>query len=102
MTYLIVNKSEAVIKLKEFVALTKNKFGKSIKSIISDNAKEYLCDKFENYLIDNGIERQLNVPYCSEQNGVSERKNRTIVEMVCTMQSEAKLPKNFCGGWGGE
>lgn len=72
---------------------TKNKFGKLMKAV-RFNAQEYIGDSFENYITKNGIEHQLNVPYCSPRNGVSEGKNRTIVEMACTML----LDQNISGG----
>lgn len=49
MTYLFPHKSEAIVKLKKYMALVKNKVGMSIKSIRSDNTKEYMSDDFENY-----------------------------------------------------
>lgn len=95
MAYLLAHKSEAIIKLKKYIALVKNKFSRSVKSIGSDNAKEHISDDFENYLTESGIELQLSVPYCSPGTGSQREKNRTIVEMARTMLSEAKLPKHF-------
>lgn len=43
------------------------------------------------------MEHKLSVLYCSPQNGVSERKNRTIVEMARTMLSDVSLHKHFWG-----
>ncbi|XP_049369398.1 uncharacterized protein LOC125834277 [Solanum verrucosum] len=42
-----------------------------------------------------GIEHQLTVPYSLQQNGVSERKNRTIMEMSRYLLHEKNLPKKF-------
>lgn len=42
-----------------------------------------------------GIILQTTVPYCPEQNGVAERKNRTLVEMVRAMLNGAELQKNL-------
>lgn len=92
-----MHKSEAVVKFKEFVVLTRNKFSNSIKSIRSDNAEEYLDESFE-ILDQSRIERRLSIPNYGAQNGISERKNKTIVEMARTMPSDAKLPKHFWGG----
>ena len=41
------------------------------------------------------IEHQLTAPYTPQQNGVSERKNRTIMEMVRCMLHEKGLPKEY-------
>ena len=35
------------------------------------------------------------LPYTPRQNGVVERKNRTLVEMACTMLDEYKMPPRF-------
>ena len=52
---------------------------------------------FEKFLIQNGIQRELTIAYSPEQNGVSERFNRTIVETIRTLLCSAKLPKKFWG-----
>ena len=48
----------------------------------------YSCDV-------NGIRRQLTAAFTPQQNGVTERKNRTIMNMVRIMISKKKLPKTF-------
>lgn len=76
MIHLLSHKEEAITKLNEFVALTKNKLGKEIKTIRTDNTA-YLGDDIENYLRINGIRHQLSVSYCSSQNSEAERKKNT-------------------------
>ena len=49
----------------------------------------------ENYLKVEGIRHEYTVPKTPEQNGVSERMNRTLVEMVRSMLIESQLPKKF-------
>ena len=44
---------------------------------------------------DEGVERQLTVGYTPQQNGVSERKNQTVMEMAKSMLFEKNLPKTF-------
>ncbi|KAG6516431.1 hypothetical protein ZIOFF_026896 [Zingiber officinale] len=46
-------------------------------------------------ILDEGVERQLTVRYTPQQNGVTERKNQTIVEMAKSMMHEKGLPKIF-------
>ncbi|CAL8133636.1 unnamed protein product [Prunus armeniaca] len=43
------------------------------------------------------MERQLTVAYSPQQNGVVERKNRTIVEMSKAMMHEKRLPFKLWG-----
>ncbi|KAA0043514.1 gag/pol protein [Cucumis melo var. makuwa] len=56
--------------------------------------KEY---KTEDYMIEHGIQSQLSAPGTPQQNGVSERRNRTLLDMVRSMMSYAQLPSSFWG-----
>ncbi|XP_071940050.1 uncharacterized protein [Coffea arabica] len=54
---------------------------------------EYLvCD---DYLVESGIKHQLTAKYTSQQNGVAERKNRTVMDMVRSMMHSKGIPKSF-------
>ncbi|XP_015086981.1 uncharacterized protein LOC107030096 [Solanum pennellii] len=61
----------------------------------SDNVTEYTLDPFKNICEVAGIEHQLTTPYIPHQNGVSERKSRTIMDMSRCMLHEKELPKKF-------
>ncbi|PKI76595.1 hypothetical protein CRG98_002904 [Punica granatum] len=52
---------------------------------------------FENYCRTHGIKLEKTVPKTPQQNGLAERMNRTIVERVRCMLSQAKLSKSFWG-----
>ena len=56
--------------------------GRSIKILRTDNGGEFSSDEFEKYLKKEGIKHELTIPKCPGQNGVDERFNRTLVEMV--------------------
>ena len=73
-------KSEVFEKFKEFKALVENLLDKKIKTLRSDNGGEYTLKEFESFCNDAGIKRELTNPYNPNQNGVEERKNRTILE----------------------
>lgn len=90
-------KSECFDKFKEYKALVENLHGKSIKCLRSDRGGEYLSGEFKAYLSENGINSQLTAPYTPQQNGVSERRNRTLMEMVRSMMSYSDLPVMFWG-----
>ncbi|GBO20433.1 Retrovirus-related Pol polyprotein from transposon TNT 1-94 [Araneus ventricosus] len=62
---------------------------------MSDNGEEFINTEFDNFLKTNGIKRRLTVPYCPEQSGIAERKNRSLVEMARCLLSQAKLPLNM-------
>lgn len=61
----------------------------------SDNGNEYTSTKFDSFCEEAGIVHQLTTPYTSEQSGVSERRNRWIMEMARCMLHEKELPKIF-------
>ena len=61
----------------------------------SDRGGESLSGKFEAFFETYGIQREFTTPYTSQQNGVAERKNRTVVEMARIMMAETNLEKRF-------
>lgn len=95
--YLINQKSQVFSKFKEFVEYVKNQFNMKVKMIRSDGGGEYVSKEFENYLNENGIQYQRTAAYSPEQNGVAERKNRTLMDMTRCLLLDAKLEKKFWG-----
>nr|GEZ20804.1 reverse transcriptase [Tanacetum cinerariifolium] len=69
--------------------------GLKIKSMRSDRDREFLSKEFNKFFEDNGIQRFLTNPYSPQQNGVVERKKRTILNMVQSMLKTKKMPKEF-------
>ncbi|BBH07457.1 BURP domain-containing protein [Prunus dulcis] len=78
-----------------FKALVEKQSGSTIKVMRSDRGGEYTSQEFEDYCKDEGIWKQLTASYSPQQNGIAERKNRTIVEMATSMMNEKGLPKRF-------
>ena len=95
--YLMQRKSETFERFKEFRAEVENQLGKTIKSLRSDRGGEYLDQEFEDYMVEHGIVSQLTAPGTPQQNGVAERRNRTLMEMVRSMISFSSLPYSFWG-----
>ena len=83
--YLMRHKSEAFEKFKEFKVEVENHRGRSIKSLRSDRGGKYLLSEFRQFLEDHGITSQLAAPGRPQQNGVAEKRNRTLLEMVRSM-----------------
>ena len=99
--YLIKEKSESLDKFKIFRTEVEKQLGKVIKVVRSDRGGEYygkhddaeqLKGPFAKYLEDSGIVAQFTMPGSPEQNGIAERRNRTLIEMVRSMISRTKLP----------
>nr|GFB09836.1 hypothetical protein [Tanacetum cinerariifolium] len=61
----------------------------------SDRGGEYMSQEFLDHLKDHGIIAHRTPPYTPQHNGVSERRNRTILDMVRSMMSQTTLPKSF-------
>ena len=93
--YFLHDRSEVFKIFQKFKNYVEKQSGHYIKVLRSDRGKEYTSNKFNKFCEDEGVERQLTVGYAPEQNGVSERKNRTVMEMARSMLFEKRLPKTF-------
>lgn len=93
--YLLKEKSEVEAKMKEFVAMVKTKFGHKPKTVRSDRGGEYIGGDVQQWLRQEGIQAQFTAPYTPQQNGVAERKNRTLIEMSRCMLEDAGMDKTF-------
>ncbi|KAJ9553556.1 hypothetical protein OSB04_017601 [Centaurea solstitialis] len=83
--YLMRHKSEAFEKFKEFQNEVQNQLDRKIKFLRSDHGGEYLSQEFDRHLSECGIVSQLTPPHTPLMNGVSERRNRTLLDMVRSM-----------------
>ena len=90
-------KSEAFDKFKEFQSEVENQLGRKINALRSDRGGEYLSQEFIDHLKSCAIVSQLTPPGTLEWNGVSERRNRTLMDMVRSMMSYTSLPRSFWG-----
>ena len=90
-------KSEVFAAFKDNAAYAKNFTGKKIKNLQSDNGTEYLSNEFEDFLKDRGIKRRLSIPHTPQQNGIAERKNRTLLETARCLMLQSRLPARFWG-----
>ena len=83
--FFMVNKGEAVDKFIEFSTFMRTQKGKEIKRIHFDNGKELVNKRLEAHCSNTGTEITTTAPYSSQQNGVAERANRTLVERARCM-----------------
>lgn len=95
--YLLQHKSEAFAKFQEFKSMVENYLNKRIKFLSSDKALEYKSRAFSDFCTLNGVQRQYSIPDTPEQNGVAERKNRTLIDAVVAMFSHSGLPHGYRG-----
>jgi transposase InsO family protein len=88
-------KSQTQETLKGFLRRAQNEFGLRIKKIRSDNGTKFNNSEIEDFLKEEGIKYEFSSPYTPQQNGVVERKNRTLLDMARTMLDEYKTPDHF-------
>jgi hypothetical protein len=81
--------------LKKFFKRAQNEFDSKVKKIMSDNGTEFKNTQVEDYLDEEGIKHEVLAPYTPQQNGIVERKNRTLIEMARTMLDEYKTSDWF-------
>jgi transposase InsO family protein len=90
------DKGETFGFVRDLVLRLKNeRHGDAIQVIRSDNGSEFRNSRFETFYHDLGLEHQFSSSYMPPQNGVLERKNRTLCEMARTMLDEHRTPRRF-------
>jgi IS30 family transposase len=92
---ILVEKTSALECFKRFRSMEEKESKESICCLRTDRGGEFNSLDFRKYCDDNGIKRQLTAAYTPQQNGVAERKNRTIMDMVRSMLSCREVPKEF-------
>lgn len=93
--YFLKSKTEVLEKFKIFKNFVENQANARIKVLRSDNGTEYVNKAMKQFLEKSGIHHETAVRYTPEQNGVTERMNRTLVEKAKCMLFEANLPVSF-------
>jgi hypothetical protein len=93
--YLVSHKSEALDCFRRFMNLVENQMERTIKTLRTDRGREYLSEQFKQLCENKGIHRQLTIPGTPQQNGVVERRNQTLLDMVRSMMAQANLPISF-------
>lgn len=93
--YFMKTKDEVNNCFEEFKVMVENQTNLKIKKIRTDNGGEFCSKDLEKRFRKYGIIHQTTNPYTPEQNGRSERMNRTIVEKAKCLLFEANLEKHF-------
>ena len=88
-------KFEAFEVFKKFKVMVEKESGRHIKAVQSDRGGEYTSTAFMEYCKEQGIRQFLIASYTPQQNGVAERKNRTILNMVRSMLKGKRMSKEF-------
>nr|GEV23586.1 enoyl-[acyl-carrier-protein] reductase [NADH], chloroplastic [Tanacetum cinerariifolium] len=89
-------KNEVIEKFVLHKTEVENQLGKKIKVVRSDMGGEYVSP-FAELCAKPGIRHELIAPYSPQQNGIDERKNRTLKEMVTAMLISSGMSQDICG-----
>ncbi|GJV81393.1 ribonuclease H-like domain-containing protein [Tanacetum coccineum] len=90
--FFMEHKSETYLLLKDFITLVENQFNHKVKCLRCDHGTEFKNAKFIDFCGEKGIKRDYSNPRTPQQNGVAERKNRTLIEAARTMLADSLLP----------
>jgi len=93
--YCLKEKFEVFGVFKKFKVMIENETCTKIKAVRSDRGGEYTSAEFMRYCEELGIRRFLIASYSPQQNGVAERKNQTILNMVRAMLKGKNMSKEF-------
>nr|GEY79850.1 retrovirus-related Pol polyprotein from transposon TNT 1-94 [Tanacetum cinerariifolium] len=95
VTFFLRTKDETSSILKNLITEIENLKDLKVKIIRSDNGREFKNQDMNEFCTKKGIRREFSNARTPQQNGVAERKNRTVIEAAITMLADAKLPVTF-------
>ena len=95
--YLLSSKDEAENMFIKFKIEVENQKDKKIKRLSFDRGGEYGSSLLKSFCEKNGIVHEVTAPRTPEQNGIAERKNRTLKDMMNAMLISSGLPSNMWG-----
>jgi transposase InsO family protein len=90
--YFMKTKDEVFSHFRAFKAQVENMTGRKIKVLRTDNGGEFTSTEFIDFCKEAGIKREKTMAYNPQQNGVAERKNRSIISAVKAMMHDQSLP----------
>ncbi|GJV06378.1 putative ribonuclease H-like domain-containing protein [Tanacetum coccineum] len=93
--FFLTTKDETSQILKNFIKEIENLVDKKVKIIRSDNGIEFKNKVMDEFCREKGIKREYSVATTPQQNGVAERRNKTLIEAARTMLADSKLPTTF-------
>jgi transposase InsO family protein len=93
--FFLHDKSDVASIFKKFAKKAQNEFECNIKKIRSDNGKEFDNTNMHEYCDEIGIKHEVSATYTPQQNGVVERKNRTLITLAGTMIDEYNISERF-------
>ncbi|GKA43805.1 retrovirus-related pol polyprotein from transposon TNT 1-94 [Tanacetum coccineum] len=93
--YFLKKKSQVPETIMSFIKRVENQNDIKVKQLRTDNGNEFRNSILVNFCDEKGISQNFSSPYILEQNGVAERKNRTLIEAARTMLSVSGFLKQY-------
>jgi transposase InsO family protein len=94
--FFLADKGERFGFVRVLILRLKNeRHGNVVRAIRSDNGNEFINSHFGTFCRDLGLEHQFSSPCVACQNGVVERKNRSLCEMARMMFDEHRTPRRY-------
>ncbi|GKC25825.1 retrovirus-related pol polyprotein from transposon TNT 1-94, partial [Tanacetum coccineum] len=93
--YFLKKKIQAPETIMSFIKRVENQNDIRVKQLRTDNGTEFRNSILVNFCDEKGIYQKISSPYTSEQNGVAERKNRTLIEAASIMLSASIFSKQY-------
>ena len=94
---LLIKKSDVCLAFQNFHKMTHTQYQKQIRVWQSDNGTEFIDASLGNFLSNHGIRHQTSCTYAPQQNGLAERKNRQLLEVVRASLFGMNMPRFYWG-----
>ncbi|GJQ90739.1 putative RNA-directed DNA polymerase [Tanacetum coccineum] len=95
--YMLKSKDEALDMFHKFRVLVENETGVKVKTLRTDCGGEFNSKGFIEYCDETGLKHHFTAPYSPQQNGVVERRNRSVFEMARSMMKSMEVPDTLWG-----
>ena len=93
--FFLHDKADTYDIFKKFMTRAENEFELKVKKVRSDNGSEFRNTRVEKWCDEKGIKHEFSTKYTPKQNGLVERKNRTLIDMARSMLSEYNVSDSF-------
>ncbi|CAL8994313.1 unnamed protein product [Prunus brigantina] len=95
--FLLKNKHDVASILPDFCTMVSTQFHAQVKVFRTDNGGEYVNNTLASFFRAQGIIHQTTTPFTPQQNGVSERKNRQLLEVARSLMLDMSVPHHLWG-----
>ena len=93
--FFLSNKTGIADLIKKFMVMIKKQANNQVKALRTDNGTELKNSILDHFCAEKGIVHQYSSAHTPQQNGVAERRNRTLKDVARTMLCDSKLPVFF-------